>query len=389
MARFRRLLGFVVGVAVLAGYSLSVNASSIAEIQKGMTDKQNKLNAENSNLSGLQSEAEALEQEIADLDSEILNLMTDIAVLEDQIEVKVGEIAKAQEEYDEAKATEIEQYEAMKIRIQYMYEMGETNYLSLLISAKSMSELLNKAEYVEQIYEYDRKKLEEFQEITKKVEELKIALENEKAELEDQKAALNDQKAMLDELIEQKKAQAADYAAQIAESRKRAQALKDEIAADQKKISQLQEEERKRLAAEAAKKAAASGNVGQTTATIITNATGSELGKQIATYACQFVGNPYVHGGTSLTQGADCSGFTYRVYADFGYSIPRSSSAQTTCGTAVDYANAQPGDIICMPGHVGIYIGNGQMVHASTPSGGIKIGTCTFKPVIAVRRIVN
>ncbi|SDA78835.1 Cell wall-associated hydrolase, NlpC family [Lachnospiraceae bacterium G11] len=389
MARFRRLLGFVVGVAVLAGYSLSVNASSVAEIQKGMTDKQNKLNAENSNLSGLQSEAEALEQEIADLDSEILNLMTDIAVLEDQIEVKVGEIAEAQAEYDEAKATEIEQYEAMKIRIQYMYEMGETNYLSLLISAKSMSELLNKAEYVEQIYEYDRKKLEEFQEITKKVEELKIALENEKAELEDQKAALNDQKAMLDELIEQKKAQAADYAAQIAESRKRAQALKDQIAADQKKISQLQEEERKRLAAEAAKKAAASGNVGQTTATIITNATGSELGKQIATYACQFVGNPYVHGGTSLTQGADCSGFTYRVYADFGYSIPRSSSAQTTCGTAVDYANAQPGDIICMPGHVGIYIGNGQMVHASTPSGGIKIGTCTFKPVIGVRRIVN
>ncbi|MBE5857948.1 MAG: hypothetical protein E7296_10350 [Lachnospiraceae bacterium] len=389
MARFRRLLGFVVGVSVLAGAVLPASASSIQEIQKGMSDKQNKLNAENSNLSGLQSEAEALEQEIADLDSEILNLMTDIAVLEDQIEVKVGEIAEAQAEYDEAKATEIEQYEAMKIRIQYMYEMGETNYLSLLISAKSMSELLNKAEYVEQIYEYDRKKLEEFQEITKKVEELKIALENEKAELEDQKAALNDQKAILDELIEQKKAQAADYAAQIAESRKRAQALKDEIAADQKKISQLQEEERKRLAAEAAKKAAASGNVGQTTATIITNATGSELGKQIATYACQFVGNPYVHGGTSLTQGADCSGFTYRVYADFGYSIPRSSSAQTTCGTGVDYANAQPGDIICMPGHVGIYIGNGQMVHASTPSGGIKIGTCTFKPVIGVRRIVN
>ena len=165
--------------------------------------------------------------------------------------------------------------------------------------------------------------------------------------------------------------------------------MKDEIAADQKKIAALQEEERKRLAAEAAKKAAASGNVGQTAATIITNATGSELGKQIATYACQFVGNPYVHGGTSLTNGADCSGFTYRVYADFGYSIPRSSSAQTTRGTEVSYADAQPGDIICMPGHVGIYIGNGQMVHASTPQGGIKIGTTTFKPVISVRRIVN
>ena len=389
MARFKRLLGFVLAISVLTCAVVPVNATTIAEIQKGVTDKQNKLNAENNAISGLESEAEIIEQEIADLDDEILNLMTDIAMLEDQIEEKVGEIAEAQAEYDEAKATEIEQYEAMKIRIQYMYEMGDDNYITFLISAKSMSDLLNKAEYVEEIYEYDRKKLQEFQEITKKVEELKNKLEEEKAELEDQKAVLNDQKVILDGLIEQKKAQAADYAAQIAESRKRAQALKDEIAADQKKIAALQEEERKRLAAEAAKRAASSGNVGQTAATIITNATGSELGKQIATYACQFVGNPYVHGGTSLTNGADCSGFTYRVYADFGYSIPRSSSAQTTCGTEVFYSDAQPGDIICMPGHVGIYIGNGQMVHASTPQGGIKIGTTTFKPVISVRRIVN
>ncbi|MBR4993512.1 MAG: C40 family peptidase [Lachnospiraceae bacterium] len=389
MARFKRLLGFVLAAVVFTCAEMPVNASTIAEIQKGVTDKQNKLNAENNAISGLESEAEIIEQEIADLDDEILNLMTDIAMLEDQIEVKVGEIAEAQAEYDEAKATEIEQYEAMKVRIQYMYENGDDNLISLLLSAKSMSDLLNRAEYFEQIYAYDRKKLEEFQETTRKVEELKNKLEEEKAELEDQKAVLNDQKVILDGLIEQKKAQAADYAAQIAESRKRAQALKDEIAADQKKIAALQEEERKRLAAEAAKKAAASGNVGQTAATIITNATGSELGKQIATYACQFVGNPYVHGGTSLTNGADCSGFTYRVYADFGYSIPRSSSAQTTCGTEVSYADAQPGDIICMPGHVGIYIGNGQMVHASTPQGGIKIGTTTFKPVISVRRIVN
>lgn len=372
-------------MVVLFTAVLPVRAVTVSELQKNVKDKQQKLNEQNKAISGLESEAEIIQQEINDLDDEILNLMTDIAILEDQIEVKKEEIAVAQAEYDEAKANEEAQYEAMKIRIQYMYEMGDSNYVSLLIEAQSMADLLNKAEYVEQIYAYDRKMLAEYQAITKKVEELKNKLEEEKNELEDQKAILSDQKAALDVLIEEKKKQASDYAAQIAEARKKAQALKNDIAEDQKKISAMQDEERKKLAANLA----GSGNVSATTATIITNATGSELGKQIATYACQFVGNPYVHGGTSLTNGADCSGFTYRVYADFGYAIPRSSSAQTTCGYAVDYANAQPGDIICMSGHVGIYIGNGQMVHASTPQGGIKIGTTTFKPVIAVRRIVQ
>jgi len=385
LTKYKKLLGAMLAIAVFMTYQLSASAKTVSELQQQMKDKQNQLNAENANLSGLESEEEILEEEISDLDAELINVMTDIEVMEEQIVEKEEEIAVAQEEYDEAKATEVAQYEAMKVRIQYMYEIGEKSYVSLLIEAQSMSDLLNKAEYVEQIYSYDRKMLSEYQAITKKVEELKIKLEEEKAELEEQKAQLDLTKKALDELLEEKKAQAEDYAVQIAAAKKRAQELKDSIAADQKKITALQEEERKKLAAAAA---ASTKNVNTNTATIITSATGSELGKQIASYACQFVGNPYVYGGTSLTQGADCSGFTYRVYADFGYSIPRSSSAQVYCGTEVALADAQPGDIICMPGHVGIYIGNGQMVHASTPKGGIKIGTITFKPVISVRRIV-
>lgn len=115
---------------------------------------------------------------------------------------------------------------------------------------------------------------------------------------------------------------------------------------------------------------------------------GSATGQQIASYACQFVGNPYVSGGTSLTNGADCSGFTYRVYSDFGYSIPRTSYAQRNVGTGVDYANAQPGDIICYSGHVAIYIGNGKIVHASTASTGIKISNAQYREILSVRRIV-
>ena len=111
-------------------------------------------------------------------------------------------------------------------------------------------------------------------------------------------------------------------------------------------------------------------------------------GQQIADYACQFIGNPYVPGGTSLTQGADCSGFVWRVYKDFGYTVPRTSYGCRSAGTGVSYSEAQPGDIVCYAGHVGLYIGNGQIVHASTQRTGIKITTATYKEILTVRRIV-
>lgn len=116
---------------------------------------------------------------------------------------------------------------------------------------------------------------------------------------------------------------------------------------------------------------------------------GSASGQAVVDYALQFVGNPYVYGGSSLTNGTDCSGFTMSVYAHFGYSLPHSSSAQRSCGRGVSYSEAQPGDIICYSGHVGIYIGNGQIVHASTPSSGIKVSSATYKSIITVRRIID
>ena len=111
--------------------------------------------------------------------------------------------------------------------------------------------------------------------------------------------------------------------------------------------------------------------------------------RSVANYAMQFIGNPYVYGGTSLTNGADCSGFVQSVYKNFGVSLPRSSSQQRSAGTAVDYADAQPGDIVCYAGHVGIYIGNGQIVHASSPTTGIKVGNATYRSILSVRRILN
>lgn len=121
---------------------------------------------------------------------------------------------------------------------------------------------------------------------------------------------------------------------------------------------------------------------------VMSSGGGSELGKSVADFACQFVGNPYVYGGSSLTNGTDCSGFVMSVYKNFGVSLPHSSAADRSVGSSVDgLANAQPGDIVCYSGHVGIYVGNGQIVHASTAKTGITISNASYRSVLSVRRI--
>ena len=126
-----------------------------------------------------------------------------------------------------------------------------------------------------------------------------------------------------------------------------------------------------------------------TTEAPVTDVPVSELGQQIANFACQFVGNPYVWGGTSLTRGADCSGFVLSVYANYGVYLPHSSRAQAGCGTRINASEAQPGDLFFYGsgssiGHVGIYIGNGQIVHASNPRTGIKISSAYYRTPICV-----
>lgn len=149
------------------------------------------------------------------------------------------------------------------------------------------------------------------------------------------------------------------------------------------------EAEERRKAQEAAAKASKKNSTKKATATAtVDTGSGSEMGQAVAEYALQFVGNPYVYGGTSLTNGADCSGFVMSVYANFGVSLPHSSAADRKQGYAVDgLSNAQPGDLICYSGHVALYIGDGQIVHASNSKTGIIVSKANYKNILAIRRI--
>ena len=158
--------------------------------------------------------------------------------------------------------------------------------------------------------------------------------------------------------------------------------------------ARLAKEEQERQAARAASasrsSSSSSGSSSRSsyTDTGVYQPAGSGTGANVASFALQFVGNPYVYGGTSLTNGADCSGFVMSVYSNFGVSLPHSSSADRSVGSTVSsLAEAQAGDIVCYSGHVGIYIGNGQIVHASTAATGIKVSDASYRTILSIRRI--
>lgn len=386
----KRIIATITSVILILSVPMTVNATKISDIKAERDKTQQELNQANSTLSNLKEEREGIEEEINTLDEELMEVMASISMVEDEIVELEGQIEETEEDLKEAIADEEAQYEAMKKRIQYMYEKGDYSYLELLLECKNMSDLVSKSEYVEELYEYDRKMLIKYQEARQLVEDTKEKLLMEQEELEVSKHELDEEKAGLDELLEEKKAEASDYDAEIAKVKQAATLFKAKIKQQNAQIKKLEEEEAKKAAEEAAKASAGKSNSSNVdSSSIISGASGSAKGKDIANFACRYVGNPYVAGGTSLTNGADCSGFTFAVYKEFGISLPRTSTSQRSAGREVSLSDAQPGDIVCYAGHVAIYIGGGRIVHASTPSTGIKYGNVNYKPVITVRRIVD
>lgn len=434
------ILGLVLCVALQS--PLSVFATTKSEAQAEKNRAQENLNAVNNKIGAIEADKEELEEEIVEIDAQLVDLLLAVDLITDDIDNKQLEINDAQADYEEAKTKEENQYESMKKRIKFMYEKGDTKYLEMFLESRSIAEIINKSDYVEMLYDYDRQLLLDYQQTKEEVAELKVNLENEKSELVEMQDEYVTESEALEELINQKKSTLDNFDAQLSAAKSQASKYQSQIKKQTEVLRQIEaeeaaakkkaEEEAKKKALEAKKKAEAEAkkkaeeeakkneeskeeseentdnqNVEEEAPAQEENTQpepeqskeekkessgsssgGSTKGSEIANFACKYVGNPYVPGGTSLTNGADCSGFTYAVYKNFGYSIPRNSYAQSTYGREVSYSEAQPGDIIYYGGHVGIYIGGGKIVHASTQATGIKISSALYRSIITVRRII-
>lgn len=451
----KRVVCLVLGIMMIVSQvSVTGAVTRKEQLQQEKAATQSKLSAQQSAIDSLEEQKQALTAEINQLDADLVDVLVQIDILTGELNSKSEEIEATKVELAEAEKDRDEQYEAMKKRIQYLYENGGDNaWAQMLLQAEDLSSLLNQAEYVQQLYESDRESLENFKAAVQQVTDLESQLESEKAELEEMQLAYQDQEATLQTTIEQKRATSDDCEAQIAVAESQAAKYASLIREQNEEIRQIEIAEQKaaeeaaaKAAAEQAAKEAAAKEAAQkesstttttnksnssTTTSSSTNNTTSNnnsnssskpsnstsdnkgsstskgdtsssssssssgsvaynpKGSSVASYACNFVGNPYVYGGTSLTNGADCSGFVMSVYAHFGVSLPHSSGALAGVGKGVSYAEAMPGDIICYSGHVAIYLGGGAIVHASNETDGIKISSnAAYRTIVAVRRVL-
>lgn len=421
----KRVLCVAMAVTLFSTCYFPVSATTISEAKKQKSAAESKLKSVKDDIEEIEMDKEAIEEEAEAREAELVDLLLSIDIIKDDIKNKEEEIQIAKEEYDAALEKEKQQKIAMDKRIKFMYEKGNESYVERLLISRNYVDALNKASYTEKLYEYDRYLLFQYQQTKEEVREKKDKLENDLNDLEEIKADAEEQQIALEEKIDEYSEIIEDFDSQLASCKNKAKEYQAEITKQSNSIKELEAEERRRIQEEAKRKAeeearrkaeeAAARKRAEEAAAAETKSSeessdshsessssdssesspsgsggggGSAKGQEIANFACQFVGNPYVAGGTSLTEGCDCSGFTSAVYSNFGISLPRTSGSQAGYGREVSYSEAAPGDIIYYGGHVGIYIGNGQIVHASTPATGIKITNALYRSIITVRRIV-
>lgn len=401
------------GLVAILGISCfqSASASALSKAKNKKSEAQTALDNANADIENIQSQQQELQSQIDALDADLVNIIMNLDILEGELSDKQTELDNVTAQLAQAQEDEQNQYDAMKKRIVYMYENGDDSYIEALVGATDFSDLLNRLEYAQQIYDYDRNLLTQYQETVQQVADLKSQVETEKSELEEVQQSYQEQQASYESMIAEKQSQMSDFDTQLAS----AQSLAAQYKATVDEQNEIIRQEQAAAAAAAAQNnnkgnntTTANNNNGNTTGNNNGSNTGGDSttggstgggglnpsfstsvsGSDVVSYACQFIGNPYVWGGESLTDGADCSGFIKSVYANFGISLPHSSVALQRAGSEVSYENAQPGDIVCYAGHVAIYMGGGQIVHASSPSTGIKTGSATYRSIISVRRVL-
>ena len=398
----KRILCILLICIMTFGSALSVLAETSQDVQKEKEKTQEALDALNERVDDIEEQKQAVSEEIVVLDTELVDVLTSISICVDEIAAKEDQISVVKGELKQAQEDAIVQYENMKTRIRFMYEKGDSAYLAVLLEAESWPDMLNKASYAEELYSYDRELLNLYEETIQKISDYKTELEIEEADLLTSKNELKEQQDYLENIINTKKQSVINFEDQLAQATAQAAEFKNQLEVQTARIKELEAKEEAERKEKARQEELAKNNVAvakgngsstkvdssQVVENVVSSSEGSALGRDVAAYGCQFIGNPYVFGGTSLTNGTDCSGFTQSVYAHFGIRIPRDSTSQRFFGTGVDYSQAQPGDLICYAGHVGLYIGNGQIVHASSERTGIKISNATYRTILAVRRVL-
>ena len=371
----------------------------------------------NQNVENLEQQKAQAEAQAASVNNELSGLLLEFNALQLDIDNQEKKIDKATDDLVVAEEKEKQQYEDMKLRIKYMYEQGDASVIETLIQAKDFTDLVNKAEYVQEVHTYDREQLNEYVATKNEVKELKENLEEGYAEMQALSDEMEIQKSNLESTLSRMRAEIENFDAELEEAKAAAEAelkrLQEE--AERAEREAREREERERLEREEAARReeeerqqaqqnnsnnsssnnnssnSSSNNDSNKESSTSSKPSNASRGQQIANKACQYIGNKYVYGGTSLTNGIDCSGFVQAIHRQFGISVPRTSGAQRSGGRAVSYADKLPGDVICYSGHVAIYIGNNTIVHASNsapyPRGGIKTSSPpNYRTVLAVRR---
>lgn len=371
-----------------------------SQAEQDLKDKKNEIN-------GLKDQQQITADDIKNKSAKLDEILAAQKKLQTDITSKQAEIEQNQKDLAAAQEKQQEQYDAMKKRIQFMYEnSAEDNIWTAIIESNGITDMLNRIEYVSDVYDSDRALMDSYQAAVEQVKEIGTKLDNDMNELTAMQDDYEKQQADVEAAIVALENQKEQYASQIAQAQQQAENYQNIITA-QGKIIQEQEAA---AAAAAAQAAAARANSSSSSSSYDGGGAGKGgsiagdyaagggknpgastgvSGSSVVSYAMQFVGNPYVWAGNSLTNGVDCSGFVHEVYAHFGISTPRYSQAFKSVGQAVSFDNIQPGDVVVYPGHVAIYAGGGVIVEAQSTKAGITANrSVQCHTILAIRRLV-
>lgn len=363
-----------------------------SQAEQDLKDKKNEIN-------GLKDQQQITADDIKNKSAKLDEILAAQKKLQTDITSKQAEIEQNQKDLVAAQEKQQEQYDAMKKRIQFMYEnSAEDNIWTAIIESNGITDMLNRIEYVSDVYDSDRALMDSYQAAVEQVKEIGTKLDKDMNELTAMQDDYEKQQADVEAAIVALENQKEQYASQIAQAQQQADNYQNIITAQGKIIQEQEAAAAARANSSSSSPSYDGGGAGKGGSIASDYAAGGGKnpgastgvsGSSVVSYAMQFVGNPYVWGGNSLTNGVDCSGFVHEVYAHFGISTPRYSQAFKSVGQAVSFDNIQPGDVVVYPGHVAIYAGGGVIVEAQSTKAGITANrSVQCHTILAIRRLV-